>query len=65
MAHTAYIPLNGPLGEAAGVLASFCLDHRVTSKEVWESKKLSKSLQKKLVQQGTRLEWSESILQKH
>ncbi len=57
-------PVEWAIGEAAGVLAAFCLDYRVNSKEVWESKKLSKILQKKLVQQGSKLEWPQATLQK-
>jgi hypothetical protein len=50
-------PIEWAIGEAAGVLATFCLEHDTTPKQVWESKKLTKRLQKKLVKQGAPLEW--------
>jgi hypothetical protein len=50
------------IGEAAGALAAFCLGQQKTPKQVWESKKLTKSLQKLLVKQGVPLEWPRSMI---
>lgn len=50
-------PIEWAIGEAAGVLAAFCLEQNVSPTQVWESKKLTKGLQKKLLKQGAPLEW--------
>jgi hypothetical protein len=51
-------PIEWAIGEAAGVVAAFCLEQNVTPKQIWESKKLTKALQKKLIKQGAPLEWT-------
>jgi hypothetical protein len=51
-------PIEWATGEAAGSLAAFCLEHGTTPKQVWESKKLTKQLQKNLMARGAPLEWS-------
>jgi FAD dependent oxidoreductase len=45
------------MGEAAGTLAAFCLKQQKIPRQVWESKQLTKSLQKMLIEQGAPLEW--------
>jgi hypothetical protein len=55
-------PVEWAIGEAAGVLAAFCLEHQTTPKQVWESKKLTKALRKKLVRQGAPLEWPSELV---
>jgi FAD dependent oxidoreductase len=50
-------PIEWTIGEAASVLAVFCLEHQTTPKQVWESKKFTKGLQKMLIRQGAPLEW--------
>lgn len=55
-------PIEWAMGEAAGTLAAFCLEQQVTPKQVWESKTLTKALQKVLTKQGVPLEWPSSRL---
>ncbi len=55
-------PIEWAIGEAAGVLAAFCLEHKITPKQVWESKKLTRHLQKKLIKQGAPLEWPSGLV---
>ncbi len=55
-------PIEWAIGEAAGTLATFCLEQQKTPKQVWESKKLTKRLQKILKQQGAPLEWPHAII---
>lgn len=55
-------PIEWAIGEAAGTLAAFCLGQQTTPKQVWESKKLTKDLQKMLVKQGIPLEWPSSMI---
>jgi hypothetical protein len=50
-------PIEWAIGEAAGVLATFCLEQNLTPKQVWGNKSLTKALQKKLLKQGAPLEW--------
>jgi hypothetical protein len=50
-------PIEWAIGEAAAVLVAFCLEKGLIPRQVWESKKLTKTLQKKLIKQGAPLEW--------
>jgi hypothetical protein len=43
-------------------LKTLRLEHQKTPKQVWESKELTKRLQKLLVKQGAPLEWPNSII---
>jgi hypothetical protein len=55
-------PIEWAIGEAAGVLAAFCLQQQITPKEVWENKTLTKKLQQGLVKQGAPTTWPSPIL---
>lgn len=51
-------PVEWAIGEAAGVLAVYCLEHTLNPRQVWESKPHTKSLQKRLKAQGAPLSWN-------
>jgi hypothetical protein len=46
------------IGESAGLLASFCIDHHVQPRAVRENAKLLEQFQQLLVQQGIELAWN-------
>lgn len=50
-------PVEWNVGEASGLLASFCMDHDVMPREVWENKSLLEQFQGLLVKQGIELSW--------
>ncbi len=50
-------PIEWNIGESGGYIAAFCLDNKVTPTEVYESAKLTKKLQEKLIQNGISLHW--------
>ncbi|MEX2542918.1 MAG: FAD-dependent oxidoreductase [Trueperaceae bacterium] len=54
-------PVEWNIGEAAGVLAAYCLDHDVSPAEVYSSERRVQKLQSILVQRGVPLEWPEEI----
>ena len=54
-------PAEWNIGEAAGALASFCLDHGRTPREVYRSDKYLEDFQRSLVRQGIGLAWPNNI----
>jgi hypothetical protein len=50
-------PIEWAIGEAAGVLAAFCLEQSQSPKQVWQSTALTKKLQKTLINQGAPIRW--------
>jgi hypothetical protein len=50
-------PVEWNIGEAAGLLAAFCLDGDYMPQQVHESAELTESLQHLLRAQGFELEW--------
>ena len=54
-------PVEWNIGEAAGALAAFCLDHHSTPRQVRNTPALLGAFQQTLEQQGVRLAWPEEI----
>jgi hypothetical protein len=50
-------PVEWNIGEAAGALAAFCLEQRVTAGNVWEADDLRGSFQASLANEGVPLAW--------
>jgi hypothetical protein len=50
-------PVEWNIGEAAGELAAYCLQHHTTPAAVWESKTATEQLQAELRANGFELEW--------
>ncbi len=58
-------PVEWAVGEAAGTLASFCLEHKVTPRRVWESDGLTQQLQTRLLAGGALLAWAVDVPLEH
>ena len=58
-------PVEWAVGEAAGTLASFCLEHRQTLHQVWESAALTRQLQARLLVGGAPLAWAVDVPLEH
>ncbi len=54
-------PVEWNIGESAGALAAFCLDHSLEPGQVLDSDDLLASFQKTLVAAGVRLEWPSTL----
>ncbi|NLG81230.1 MAG: FAD-dependent oxidoreductase [Bacilli bacterium] len=52
-------PVEWNIGEVAGYLASYCIDHQVTPKELYRDKTKVNDFQQFLVKQGIELHWPE------
>jgi len=50
-------PVEWNIGEAAGLLAGFCLREGLTPAQVWESEERTREFQQLCVRQGIELEW--------
>jgi hypothetical protein len=50
-------PVEWNLGEVAGALAAFCLDKKLTPRQVRNTPKLLAEFQDELVRQGVELQW--------
>jgi hypothetical protein len=46
------------VGEAAGTLAAFCLDHGLAPREVWASRPRTRALQRRLLERGAPIAWT-------
>jgi hypothetical protein len=51
-------PVEWAIGEAAGTLAAFCLDHGLTPREVWGSPAWTRALQRRLLERGAPIAWT-------
>ena len=58
-------PVEWATGEAAGVLASFCLEQGVTPHQVWASETLTRQLQTRLLTGGAPLAWAVDVPLEH
>ncbi|MEA1950954.1 MAG: FAD-dependent oxidoreductase [Planctomycetota bacterium] len=54
-------PVEWNIGEAAGSLACFCIQHGRAPREVYRSEKLRKEYQNSLLRQGVELAWPQNI----
>ncbi len=52
-------PVEWNIGEVAGFLAVYCINHDITPDALYENKKMVKDFQKELVNQGIELHWPE------
>ncbi len=50
-------PVEWNIGEAAGVLAAYCIDHHLQPWQVWEDETHLRCLQYRLIKQGVPLAW--------
>ena len=55
-------PVEWNIGEAAGALAAYCLQHRRTPREVRNSLKVLEDFQRRLIQRGVELAWPENLV---
>jgi hypothetical protein len=51
-------PVEWAVGEAAGTLAAFCLDHGLAPREVWASRARTRALQRRLLERGAPIAWT-------
>lgn len=56
-------PVEWNIGESAGYLVAYCLNHHVSPKAVYEQDELLKAYQQHLVSQGISLKWPAHILE--
>ena len=54
-------PVEWNVGEAAGALAAFCLEHRVSPRAVRDTPTLLGDLQRTLLSMGVQLHWPAEI----
>jgi hypothetical protein len=55
-------PVEWNIGEAAGALAAFCLERRVTPRGVYRTQKRLEDFQRRLIDRGVALEWPEKLV---
>ncbi|CAN5778566.1 FAD-dependent oxidoreductase [soil metagenome] len=58
-------PFEWAVGEAAGTLAAFCLEHGKTPRQVWASETLTRQLQDQLLAHGVPLAWAVDVPLEH
>jgi len=51
-------PVEWAIGEAAGTLATFCLEHGLAPLEVWASPPWTRALQRRLLERGAPIAWT-------
>ncbi len=51
-------PVEWAIGEAAGTLAGFCLDHGQSPHQVWASRSWTRAFQRRLLERGAPLAWT-------
>lgn len=55
-------PVEWNIGEAAGSLAAFCLEHKLAPRQVYRDESLLADFQRRLVNQGVELAWPDNLI---